>query len=50
MNEKELWEQIKKCCEEYAQKYMCPHDTIVITQEGISLYRGEKASPFKILD
>lgn len=48
--EVECWERLKKVAEEYAQKHMHPHKTIVITQQGIELSEGEKASPFEPLD
>lgn len=49
-SEAECWERLKKVAEEYAQKHMHPHKTIVITQRGIELSEGEKASPFELLD
>lgn len=49
-NEAECWERLKEVAEEYAQKYMHPHKTIVITQRGIELSEGEKAFPFELLD
>ena len=47
--ERECWEELKAKAEEYAQKYMHPHKTIIITQSGIELLEGEKASAFKLL-
>lgn len=49
-NEAKCWERLKEVAEEYAQKYMHPHKTIIITQLGIELLEGEKANPFKLLD
>lgn len=49
-SEAECWERLKKVAEEYAQKHMHPHKTIIITQQGIELSEGEKASPFELLD
>lgn len=50
LKEKECWDRLKKVAEEYAQKYMHPHKSIIITQQGIELLEGEKANPFKLPD
>ena len=46
----ELWNKLKKVAEEYAQKYMNPHKVIVIDQNGIQEYEGNKADEFKVVD
>ena len=48
--EAECWARLKEAAEEYAQKHMHPHKTIIITQQGIELLEGEKASPLETLD
>lgn len=45
-----VWDALTRIAQEYAQKYMNPHQTIIIDQTGIELLDGEKASPFKLLD
>lgn len=49
-DEDECWRRLKEAAKEYAQKHMHPHKTIVITQQGIELLEGEKASQFELLD
>ena len=58
MNEKEFyekakngaWESLKSCAEFYAKHFMHPHQTIIITQNGIELLEGQQATPFKLND
>lgn len=47
---KQCWEKLKRIAEEYAQKYMHPHMTIIIDQRGIEELEGAKADRFKLLD
>ena len=34
----------------FTKKYLNPHQTIIITQSGIELLSGDRATPFKIPD
>ena len=46
----QCWERLKRIAEEYAQKYMHPHMTIIIDQRGIEELEGAKADRFELLD
>lgn len=44
------WEKLVQAAQEYAQKFMHPHMTIVITPLGIDLSESCAAAPFELVD
>lgn len=44
------WNSLVSVAEFYAQRCMNPHQTIIITQNGIELLSGDKAKSFELLD
>ena len=44
------WNNLKSCAEFYAKHCMHPHQTIIITQNGIELLEGQRVAPFELVD
>lgn len=51
-DEKRIQEFIEACkpLEKFINKYGCPHDTIIITQDGAEFKTGEIGIPFRLRD
>lgn len=50
MRNEKLWVELCEIAEKFAKENMNPHQTIIITQNGIELLDGAKAKPFKVVD